>query len=130
MRWWDRSATTFRTAVLGMEGREHELPDEPVLHDYHYAEAVPVFFGHYWLRDEPTLTNTLAACLDYSVADKGCLTSYRWTGERTLAAENLVWEAADIEVLVPDATRLPPDIELDADLRKSGECAPLADAHF
>ena len=28
LRWWDRSATTFRTAVLGMEGREHELPDD------------------------------------------------------------------------------------------------------
>ena len=58
-----------------------------MLHDYHYVEAVPVLFGHYWLRDEPTLTHTLAACLDYSVADKGYLTSYRWTGERTLAAE-------------------------------------------
>jgi hypothetical protein len=26
-RWWDQDATTFRKAALGMEGREHELPD-------------------------------------------------------------------------------------------------------
>jgi hypothetical protein len=99
LRWWDRSAPTFRNAVLSMEGREYELPDAPVVHDYHYVEAVPMFFGHYWLRDEPILTNSLTACLDYSVADNGYLTSYRWTGEETLAAENLVWEAADCEML-------------------------------
>ena len=27
LRWWDQDATTFRKAALGMEGREHELPD-------------------------------------------------------------------------------------------------------
>lgn len=96
LRWWDKSATTFRTAALGIEkGHERELPDDEVPGHHHYTDAVPVFFGHYWLEGKPALANSIAACLDYSVANEGYLTSYRWTGERTLAAENLVWEAAD-----------------------------------
>jgi hypothetical protein len=53
LRWWDPTATTFRTAALGMEGRESDLPDEPVPTDFFYRDEAPVLFGHYWLNGEP-----------------------------------------------------------------------------
>ena len=53
LRWWDQDATTFRKAALGMEGKEHEIPDSSLTKDYRYHEGKPVFFGHYWLTDEP-----------------------------------------------------------------------------
>jgi hypothetical protein len=37
----------------------------------------PIFFGHYWLKeDELKLSNSNAICLDYSVAKKGFLVAY------------------------------------------------------
>jgi len=94
VRWWDDSANTFKRAALGMEGREHELPDAelPVL--FRYRETKPVFFGHYWLQGKPRLTAPKAACLDFSVAKGGYLTGYRWSGESSLDERNLVWARA------------------------------------
>jgi hypothetical protein len=36
------------------------------------------------------ITAPNAACLDFSVAKKGRLTAYRWSGEAELSAGNLV----------------------------------------
>ncbi|MDT3381929.1 metallophosphoesterase [Labrys neptuniae] len=94
LRWWDREAKTFRLAALGLDGRRSELPDDPVPHDYHYQEAVPVMFGHYWLSGRPQLLSPTASCLDFSVAKGGVLTAYRWSGESILSNDNLVWVAA------------------------------------
>jgi hypothetical protein len=94
LRWWDNSATTFRTAALGLDGREDELPGTALPIDFGYAETTPVFFGHYWLKDRPHLTASNAACLDFSVAKEGYLTAYRWSGETRLIEDNLVSVAA------------------------------------
>jgi hypothetical protein len=88
--WWDQDATTFRKAALGMEGREHELPDSKLPRDFRYRESTPVFFGHYWLNGLPGITAPNAACLDFSVAKKGYLTAYRWSGESELTKDSLV----------------------------------------
>jgi hypothetical protein len=93
-RWWDPAATTFRTAALGMEDRQHVLPDYPVPADFAYFDATPVLFGHYWMRGEPHLLSPRASCLDFSVAKGGVLTAYRWSGEAVLKAENLIWVPA------------------------------------
>jgi hypothetical protein len=90
LRWWDNSATTFRTAALGLDGREQELPDTQLPTNFSYSATTPVFFGHYWLKDYPRLTASNAACLDFSVAKEGFLTAYRWSGEARLMDENLV----------------------------------------
>jgi hypothetical protein len=90
LRWWDPTATTFRIAAHGMDGRESELPDEPVPTDFLYRDETPVLFGHYWMPGEPEIQNPRAACLDFSVAKGGFLTAYRWPGEPELLAENLV----------------------------------------
>jgi hypothetical protein len=49
-----------------------------------------VFFGHYWLNGSPGITAPNAACLDFSVAKKGYLTAYRWSGESKLTEDSLV----------------------------------------
>jgi hypothetical protein len=95
LRWWDPGATTIRRAALGMVGVETDLPNLPVTADYHYREKVPVFFGHYWLRGTPFIFGDYAACLDYSVAKKGYLTAYRWSGEWTLPPGNIGHVKAD-----------------------------------
>ena len=92
VRWWDKSSDqSLRTAVLGMEGREHDLPDHPIHIEHAYLDTVPVFFGHYWLSGEPHLTSSKAQCLDFSVAKGGYLTAYRWTGEQELSPDKLIW---------------------------------------
>lgn len=50
IKWWDRSAKSFRHSALGMDGRESELPDVPIGDEFSYVDPVPVFFGHYWLN--------------------------------------------------------------------------------
>lgn len=94
LRWWDNSATTFRTAALGLDGREDELPDTLLPIDFSYSATSPVFFGHYWLKDHPRITAPKAACLDFSVAKQGFLTAYRWSGETDLLEENIFSVAA------------------------------------
>jgi hypothetical protein len=91
LRWWDPMATTFRTASLGMEGREADLPQDNVPTEYLYTERVPLLFGHYWMKGEPEMLQPFASCLDYSVAKGGYLTAYRWSGETTLSPNNFVW---------------------------------------
>jgi hypothetical protein len=59
----DPDATTLRTAALGMDGTETNLPDLPVTTDYQYAEKIPVFFGHYWLQGTPVISGDYAACM-------------------------------------------------------------------
>jgi hypothetical protein len=76
------------------DGREDELPDSTLPRDLRYRESAPVFFGHYWLDGSPTITAPNAACLDFSVAKKGYLTAYRWSGETQLSEQNLISVAA------------------------------------
>ncbi|MCX5580782.1 metallophosphoesterase [Kaistia terrae] len=91
LRWWDPSAITFRSAALGMEGREADLPMSPVPTAFHYADETPVLFGHYWMSGEPRILSPRASCLDFSVARDGVLAAYRWSGEAELQSENLMW---------------------------------------
>jgi hypothetical protein len=90
LRWWDRDAITFRQAAIGMEARAHELPEEAITTEFNYPHDTPVLFGHYWMQGEPTITHATAACLDFSVAARGHLTAYRWSGETALSLSNLV----------------------------------------
>lgn len=94
LRWWDPDATTLRKAALGMDGAQDNLLDVPVTTEYRYAEKVPVFFGHYWLGGTPAISGDYTACLDFSVAKKGFLTAYRWSGERVLLPRNIVYVSA------------------------------------
>lgn len=95
LRWWEPKATTFRRAAIGMDEQLEKLPETELPTDFRYLETIPVLFGHYWMQGKPMITNPKAACLDFSVANNGCLTAYRWSGERELVAENLAHVPAD-----------------------------------
>lgn len=46
------------------------------------AHEKPIFFGHYWLKEDvPELLAENVCCLDYSVAKGGYLVGYRFEGE-------------------------------------------------
>lgn len=98
-RWWKALAgKTYREAVLPDSDTVPDLPIPTALIGknltYDAGEA-PVFFGHYWLPadaiKEPLAPNV--ACLDYSVANGGELTAYRWDGESKLLAKKFVTTA-------------------------------------
>ena len=65
-----------------MDGRENELPDSRLPTDRRYYEP----------EDQQSNTAPNAACLDFSVAKY--LTAYRWSGERDLAEDLLVFVSA------------------------------------
>lgn len=90
-RWFESAdGKTFRNYGFPPDPNH---PDVPVVSagGGYPADAPPVFFGHYWLREEhPLLVGPNVACLDRSVAKGGMLAAYRWDGERVLTASNIV----------------------------------------
>lgn len=98
--WWDDSATSLRDVAIipdrsrTLDGDPHPgLPDVPSEHaeEYRYADAVPVFFGHYWFRGTPRPAGRHAVCVDYSaVRPGGSLVAYRWDGEEVPSADRFV----------------------------------------
>ena len=95
IKWWEDPAKTSYKAI-SIEPIEN-LPETPVsvslLKDNEYYSAIekPVFFGHYWLKGNPTLYGNNICCLDYSVAKQGYLVSYRFDGEKNLDNEKLTY---------------------------------------
>lgn len=89
MRWWDENAVLFPEAAVIEDHVRERLPavEIPNAARYRYKPRKPVFFGHYWMRGEPTIQSPLAACMDFSVAKEGKLVAYRWNGEQTLSNE-------------------------------------------
>jgi len=59
--------------------------------DYYSADDKKVFFGHYWLKGEPSLYKDNICCLDYSVAKGGKLVAYQLNGESILERRNLTY---------------------------------------
>lgn len=95
IRWWDKTATTYKKAFMGPESAVTHIPDDNIdvdhLVEYSHSEK-PVFLGHYWLEGKPQLLATNIACVDYSVAKEGGkLTAYRWDGEQQLSNDKFIW---------------------------------------
>ena len=99
VRWWDRSATTMRglaeippnsTTKAGDPYPELADTPYPEAERFRYDGAVPVVFGHYWRRHPGPVVDAMAACVDLSAVRGGHLAAYRWEGEPTLDASNLV----------------------------------------
>ncbi|REL24828.1 phosphoesterase [Rhodohalobacter sp. SW132] len=95
MKWWEspEGHTYDSIAVGNIDG----LPDLSIQNDESLNGSVysrderPVFFGHYWLRGNPSLYRENICCLDYSVAKGGKLVAYRFDGEERLMDEKLVY---------------------------------------
>jgi hypothetical protein len=95
IKWWeDPSKMTYKSiSVVPIE----KLPEHPIelselkFLDFYRNDDKNVFFGHYWLKGEPSLYKDNICCLDYSVAKKGKLVAYRLNEENILDRKNFVY---------------------------------------
>jgi hypothetical protein len=81
IKWWeDPSVMTYK--AISVEPIEN-LIEQPIdlsqlkSLDFYSENDKKVFFGHYWLKGEPSLYKENICCLDYSVARGGKLVAYR-----------------------------------------------------
>ena len=95
IKWWENPATmTYQQ--ISVERIEH-LPDSAIdinnvsKSDYYREDDKPVFFGHYWLKGQPSIYRNNICCLDYSVAKGGHLVAYRMDAEKVLDNTQLVY---------------------------------------
>ncbi|MCK0179667.1 metallophosphoesterase [Flavobacteriaceae bacterium S0862] len=95
IKWWeDPSKMTYKSiSVLPIE----ELPEQSIkLSDlkslnFYHSNDKKVFFGHYWLKGQPSIYKDNICCLDYSVAKQGKLVAYRLNEENILDNKNFVY---------------------------------------
>ncbi len=95
IKWWeDPSKMTYKS--ISVEPLDN-LPEQPIelsalkLLDFYRDDDKKVFFGHYWLKGEPSLYKENICCLDYSIAKSGKLVAYRLNGEKNLDSKNLIY---------------------------------------
>ncbi len=95
IKWWeDPSDMTYKS--ISVEPIDN-LPEQPIIlselqsPDFYTANDKNVFFGHYWLKGEPSFYKNNICCLDYSVAKGGKLVAYRLNGEAGLDNRNLIY---------------------------------------
>lgn len=95
IKWWeDPSAMTYKS--ISVEPFEN-LPEKPIQvsdlksNDYYDSNNKKVFFGHYWLKGEPSIYKENICCLDYSVAKGGKLVAYRLNEENVLDNGKLIY---------------------------------------
>jgi len=92
VRWWLNAAgKTYGELTFREHGSLKDVyPEENEITNLSgYAGEEPVFFGHYWFKDDrPLVLGPRVACLDYSVASGGFLAAYTWQGESELSGGN------------------------------------------
>ena len=95
IKWWENpSEVTYNS--ISIEKRD-VIPNTPIdvsqlkSKVYYQPKDKNVFFGHYWLKGNPSLYKNNICCLDYSIAEEGKLVAYRYYGEETLTADNFVY---------------------------------------
>ncbi len=95
IKWWE-NPLLMNYRSISVEPIDN-LPEQPINFpgsdsaDFYNDNEKPVFFGHYWLRGQPSLYKDNICCLDYSIAKKGKLVAYRHDGEKKLDPENFVF---------------------------------------
>lgn len=95
IKWWENPAQmTYKS--ISIEPIDH-LPEQAIVMtelkslDYYPNDDKKVFFGHYWLKGEPSLYKGNICCLDYSVAKNGKLVAYRLDEENRLDNAKFVY---------------------------------------
>lgn len=88
--WWQGAGATYRSAGIIPSPLQTRLPDIaiPAVAAPGYEGKKPLFIGHYWMQGKPTPLTPKVACVDYSVAKKGEMVSYRWSGETELRSDH------------------------------------------
>ena len=94
VRWWDKTATTYRAAFMGPEAALPHISTDTIEEDHlvnYPATEKPLFIGHYWMTGTPAPLMPNIACVDYSIARRdGVLCAYRWDGEAELSVNKFV----------------------------------------
>jgi len=94
IKWWESAeGKTFRDVSFSNRFKlpEYTIPKEIVPFIENYSEELPpVFFGHYCLEKQDLIIKNNLCCVDRCVVRSQTLSAYRWNGETTLVAENLV----------------------------------------
>ena len=96
--WWDKGLKTVKEVALTNSNTKNQFKYGPLPVGFipTYDNKKPIFFGHYWHRDDiPCCLTDYAACLDLSVANKeisnGKLCAYRMDDELTLLNHKFVY---------------------------------------
>jgi len=90
MRWWLSEDADMAALAIVKARTPKSLKGRAVKQRISYTDNMPVFFGHYHLKDKPYLTASNAACLDFGAGSGRYLTAYRWSGESMLSDKRLV----------------------------------------
>lgn len=95
IKWWeDPSKMTYKSISVEPLDILSEQPiklSELKSLDFYRGDDKKVFFGHYWLKGQPSLYKDNICCLDYSIAKGGKLVAYRLNGESILDRRNLTY---------------------------------------
>lgn len=88
IKWWEDplEMTYKKISVEPISNLPETAVDVSTLKDldYYKKDEKQVFFGHYWLKGNPSLYRENICCLDYSVAKGGHLAAYRLDEEPKL----------------------------------------------
>ncbi len=96
-KFWEESPKTYGDVVFQPDPLPYDLAEHPIKQQHkerllqYDVNAVPVFFGHYWLTGRPKPLQHNVACLDYSAVNFGRLTAYRFDGEPRLKEDHFQW---------------------------------------
>lgn len=96
IKWWeDPSQMTYNSICIHpLDGLPDTKIETSILKnkDYYEKDDKNVFFGHYWLKNKPSLYKENICCLDYSVAkEKGVLAAYSFDDEYSLSEEKFTY---------------------------------------
>lgn len=96
IKWWeDPNEVTYKEiSIEPLPNLPDTLISEEQLvdKDFYNENERPVFFGHYWLKGNPSLYRGNICCLDYSVAKEGVLVAYSFDEEPKLSNEKFTYE--------------------------------------
>ena len=90
LRWWDRTRKRSEAQRSAWKGEKTSFLIHLSLEISDTPRKNPCSSATIGYTEVPTMTAYNAACLDFSVAKKGYLTAYRWSGETHLLKKNLV----------------------------------------
>ncbi|MEM7386064.1 MAG: hypothetical protein AAF514_14080 [Verrucomicrobiota bacterium] len=97
IQWWEEPRNRPWRELVMLKGRTLPEDNMPPLDDFrHFFTPYgpgnrPVFLGHYYMKASvPPAAFGSVACVDFSVANRGYLGAYRWSGERVLDNERFV----------------------------------------
>ena len=94
IKWWLSSPNSFQEMAMIQDSIRKTLPpqDFPPDQMIGYSDSdLPVFFGHYWLDNDPSVFADNVACVDYSVGNPGGkLACYRMSEEGGLSSQNFI----------------------------------------